>query len=180
MGFSTERKDNWWWLMVSGDVNANRLLLAVMDNPAWKDDIGRLVRGSMGRQKKGRWDTTVANAWGPGHRQILGQVRIHPVTGASAVSWAMTPRRSCGMARRKSVPCCRRGRRHGYPGPGAQRHGQAVGHRAKPGGHPLKAPVSSGYTIRKTITPVEQKTAGAWSRGDVYRVRLDLSAQADA
>jgi hypothetical protein len=63
MGFSTERKDNWWWLMVSGDVNANRLLLAVMDNPAWKDDIGRLVRGSMGRQK-GRWDTTVANAWG--------------------------------------------------------------------------------------------------------------------
>jgi hypothetical protein len=54
-----------------------------------------------------------------------------------------------------------------------------VGHRAKPGGHPLKAPVSSGYTIRKTITPVEQKTAGAWSRGDVYRVRLDLSAQAD-
>ena len=29
------------------------------------------------------------------------------------------------------------------------------------------------------MTPVEQKTAGAWSRGDVYRVRLDLSAQAD-
>ena len=49
MGFSTEQRDNWWWLMVSGDVNANRLLLAVLDNPAWKDDIGRLVRGSLGR-----------------------------------------------------------------------------------------------------------------------------------
>jgi uncharacterized protein YfaS (alpha-2-macroglobulin family) len=44
---------------------------------------------------------------------------------------------------------------------------------------PLKAPVSSGYTIKKTITPVEQKTTGQWSRGDVYRVRLELSAQAD-
>lgn len=31
---STERKDNWWWLMkVSGDVNANRLMLAVDGRP---------------------------------------------------------------------------------------------------------------------------------------------------
>jgi uncharacterized protein YfaS (alpha-2-macroglobulin family) len=44
---------------------------------------------------------------------------------------------------------------------------------------PLKAPLSSGYKIIKTITPVEQKTKGAWSRGDVYRVRLDLEAQSD-
>ena len=44
---------------------------------------------------------------------------------------------------------------------------------------PLKAPLASGYTIKKTVTAVERKTAGKWSRGDVYRVRLDLSAQAD-
>ncbi len=44
---------------------------------------------------------------------------------------------------------------------------------------PLKAPLSSGYTVAKTITAIEQKTPGVWSRGDVYRVRLDLEAQAD-
>jgi uncharacterized protein YfaS (alpha-2-macroglobulin family) len=44
---------------------------------------------------------------------------------------------------------------------------------------PLKAPLSSGYRIAKTITPLEQKTPGVWSRGDVYRVHLDLEAQSD-
>lgn len=44
---------------------------------------------------------------------------------------------------------------------------------------PLKAPVASGYRIVKSVSAVEQKTAGAWSRGDVYRVRLELEAQSD-
>jgi uncharacterized protein YfaS (alpha-2-macroglobulin family) len=44
---------------------------------------------------------------------------------------------------------------------------------------PLKAPLSSGYRITRSVTPVEQKTKGQWSRGDVYRVRLDIDAQAD-
>jgi hypothetical protein len=44
---------------------------------------------------------------------------------------------------------------------------------------PLKEPFSSGYTIKKTVTPVEQKRKGAWSRGDVARVKLELESQAD-
>jgi len=44
---------------------------------------------------------------------------------------------------------------------------------------PLKAPLSAGYRIKRTVTPVEQAKAGAWSRGDVYSVRLDIDAQAD-
>jgi uncharacterized protein YfaS (alpha-2-macroglobulin family) len=44
---------------------------------------------------------------------------------------------------------------------------------------PLKTPLSSGYKIAKTITPLEQKVKGAWSRGDTYRVHLDLEAQSD-
>ena len=31
LGFSTERSDDWWWLMASPDRNANRLLLAVLE-----------------------------------------------------------------------------------------------------------------------------------------------------
>ena len=44
---------------------------------------------------------------------------------------------------------------------------------------PLAAPFASGYRIVKTVTPVEQKTPGQWSRGDVLRVTLALDAQAD-
>jgi hypothetical protein len=43
---------------------------------------------------------------------------------------------------------------------------------------PLAAPVSSGFAVRKTVTPLEQKQPGRWSRGDVLRVRLDVDAQA--
>ena len=65
--FSTERDDYWWWLMTNGDVNTARLMLAVMDDPAWKDlndDMGRLANGFIGRQQGGAWHTTTANLWG--------------------------------------------------------------------------------------------------------------------
>ena len=39
--FSTEESDFWWWLMDSADANAARLILAVLDDPAWKDDLPR-------------------------------------------------------------------------------------------------------------------------------------------
>jgi hypothetical protein len=53
--FSTEQDDYWWWLMQNGDVNTARLMLAVMDDPAWKDDMGRLASGFIGRQQRGAW-----------------------------------------------------------------------------------------------------------------------------
>ncbi|MBK9136818.1 MAG: alpha-2-macroglobulin [Betaproteobacteria bacterium] len=67
--FSTEAEDDqWWWLMESADANAARLLLAAMAGngaaPAWKDDLPRLVNGTLARQKGGAWRTTTANLWG--------------------------------------------------------------------------------------------------------------------
>jgi uncharacterized protein YfaS (alpha-2-macroglobulin family) len=43
----------------------------------------------------------------------------------------------------------------------------------------LQEPVFTGYTVQRTLTPVQQKTPGQWSRGDVARVHLDLEAQSD-
>lgn len=181
MGFSTERKDNWWWLMVSADVNANRLLLAVMNEPAWQDDIGRLVRGTLARQKKGRWDTTVANAWGTlAIAKFSAKFETAPVTGASAAKLGSDTQTLVWNNAARVGPVLQ-----AWPqGPGTL--GLAHSGTGKPwatvqslAAIPLKAPLSSGYTIKKTITAVERKTAGSWSRGDSYRVRLDLSAQAD-
>ena len=64
LGFSTERDDSWWWLMVNGDLNAVRMLLAVMQRPGWLDDVPRLATGALQRQHNGRWSTTTSNAWG--------------------------------------------------------------------------------------------------------------------
>jgi uncharacterized protein YfaS (alpha-2-macroglobulin family) len=44
---------------------------------------------------------------------------------------------------------------------------------------PLTAPLASGYHIAKTLTPVEAREAGRWSRGDILRVKLEIDAQSD-
>ena len=44
---------------------------------------------------------------------------------------------------------------------------------------PLTHPVSTGFKVTRTVTPVTQQAAGRWTRGDVARVRLDLEAQSD-
>ncbi len=62
--FSTEADDYWWWLMTNGDANTARLMLAVMDDPAWAADMPRLANGFIARQQKGAWHTTTANLWG--------------------------------------------------------------------------------------------------------------------
>ena len=35
------------------------------------------------------------------------------------------------------------------------------------------------HTITRTLTPIEQKVNGRWSRGDVARVTLTIDAQSD-
>jgi uncharacterized protein YfaS (alpha-2-macroglobulin family) len=44
---------------------------------------------------------------------------------------------------------------------------------------PLQQPLSSGYRIARSVTPVEVRTAGELRRGDVVRVRLEIEAQSD-
>jgi uncharacterized protein YfaS (alpha-2-macroglobulin family) len=182
MTFSTERTDDWWWLMSSADGNANRLLLVMADDPAWKDDIGRLARGALGRQQKGRWGTTVANAWGvlavDKFSRLFEKDKVTGTAGATlanaskSIAFGGEPAGGTVM-----LPWPR-----GGSGQLALEHAGA----GKPwatvqtlSAVPLKAPLSSGYRIAKTITPVEQKVKGVWSRGDVYRVHLDLEAQSD-
>jgi uncharacterized protein YfaS (alpha-2-macroglobulin family) len=181
MGFSTERSDELWWLMISTDVNANRVLLAMMDNPAWYEDIGRLVRGTLGRQHQGRWNTTVANAWGTvAMEKFTANFESVPVTGTAGVKlgqdsktfdWQKQPTGGILM--------------QAWPKGTAELDIEQKG-MGKPwvtvtsmAAIPLKAPLSTGYRIVKTVTPVEQQKPGQWSRGDVYRVHIDIDAQSD-
>ena len=182
MGFSTERTDDWWWLMASADSNANRLLLAMADNPAWRDDMGRLARGALGRQRAGRWGTTVANAWGVLALDRFAQkFESQKVTGTAVATLAQASK-SIAFGGDAS------GGKAMLPWPRSGSGNLELDHAGggKPwvtvqtvAAVPLKAPLSSGYKIAKTITPVEQAVKGTWSRGDVYRVRLDLEAQSD-
>jgi hypothetical protein len=181
LGFSTERSDYLWWLMISGDVNANRMLLAVLDQPQWGDDAPRLARGSLGRQQRGRWNTTVANAWGVLALEKFSQrFERTPVAGSARgtlerqrqeLAWDSAPERPSwdfawpAGAARLTIE------QDGAGMPWALIRSRAA--------IPLKEPLFTGYRIARSLAAVEQRTPGRWSRGDVVRVRLELEAQSD-
>jgi hypothetical protein len=181
MGFSTERTDFLWWLMISGDVNANRAVLNLLDRETWKDDLPRLVRGALARQQKGRWNTTVANAWGVlAMEKFSERFEKDQVAGKTALMLGARVQEHGWAGKEK-------GGTYSFPwpeGPGTV----AVNHggEGKPwatiqslAAIPLKQQFSSGYRIVRTMIPIEQKTKSSWSRGDVYRVRLEIEAQSD-
>ena len=181
MSFSTERRDALWWLMISSDSNANRVLLAVLERPEWRADVPRLVRGSLSRQQSGHWNTTVANAWGVlAMEKFSARFESAPVTGTTTLAYGPATRPMPWQAghntQEAALPW--------QDAPGTLGVTHAGG--GKPwlmvratAALPLDKPLSSGYRIRRTLTPVEQKQVGRWSRGDIVRVRLDLEAQTD-
>ena len=181
MGFSTERTDALWWLMISSDVNANRVILNLLDREKWKDDMPRLVRGALARQQKGHWNTTVANAWGVlAMEKFSARFEKDPVVGNTALALGTRSQEHRWAEKEKGGTYS-----FSWPeGPGivAVTHGGE----GKPwatiqslAAIPLKQPFSSGYRIVRTMIPIEQKTKNSWSRGDVYRVRLEIEAQSD-
>lgn len=181
LGFATERNDDLWWLMVSGDSNANRLLLEVLGRPDWAGDVPRLVRGALGRQHEGHWDTTVANAWGVlAMEKFSSHFESAPVSGTTTVRYAGEEQSASwpqpsGTAL-ISVPWQRRAgvlaiRQNGSGAPWVTVRAMAA--------LPLTQPFSSGFTITRQVTAVEQQKPGVWTRGDVQRVHLDLDAQSD-
>jgi len=179
MSFSTERNDALWWLMVSADANANRALLAVLGEPDWREDAGRLVRGTLARQNKGVWGTTVANAWGvvavgrfsQAFEKIPASGSVELRVGSASTQMQVLPKK---QQKDFDWPQGRGMLSISHAGRGAP--WTIVQSRAA---IPLKAPLSSGYAIRRSVAPVEQKDKGGFSRGDVYRVTLEVDAQSD-
>ncbi len=76
MGFSTERADGLWWLMVTPDVNAVRTLLAVVDLDAWKEDAPRIAKGSSRQDETGALGHDDGECLGDAClREVLGGIR---------------------------------------------------------------------------------------------------------
>ena len=183
MGFSTEKTDALWWLMISADSNANKLLIAMLDSPSWRDDVPRMVTGSLFRMQRGHWNTTVANAWGVlAMNKFSTEFEKTPVTGTTSATLAGARFEHAWKADDGTKPFRER---LAWPAQ-AEALKLAQDGDGKPwvtlssiAAIPLKAPLSSGYKVTKSVTPVQQKTPGQWSRGDVARVHLEVEAQAD-
>jgi uncharacterized protein YfaS (alpha-2-macroglobulin family) len=152
-----------------------------MDEESWRPDIPRLVRGALARQRHGAWETTIANAWGVvALERFSKRFEATPVTGATAGALD-------GALQSVDWSKDQKGKTLSFSWPDKQdklqlRHAGS----GKPwatvmslAAIPLKEPLSSGYRIKKTVIPVDQKDRSRWSRGDVARIRLEIEAQSD-
>ena len=183
MGFSTEKSDALWWLMISADSNANRLLLALLDAPAWKEDMPRLVQGSLGRMQRGHWNTTLANAWGVlALDKFAGSFETDPVSGATSAAVAAqryvhvwSPEDgSRAFEQRLAWPAQQAELELAHDGGGKPwLTVQSIA------AIPLREALSTGYQVSREVTAVRQRVPGKWSRGDVARVHLEIQAQSD-
>jgi uncharacterized protein YfaS (alpha-2-macroglobulin family) len=185
VAFSTEQQDSWWWLMQGSDVNAARLLLTVMDDPAWQSELPRLVTGFIARQQGGAWHTTTANLWGAlALRSFSAKFERTPVAGSTQASlgsetakvdWTKVTRRKPADAAgapheasafgAPSAPGMLSGNTMFLPWPKAGGQTLAVTHQGtgKPwltvqslAAVPRTAPLDAGYRVRRTVEAVEQ------------------------
>lgn len=200
--FSTEKQDDLWWLMVSPDVNAARTLdLLAADPQLPAEDAGRLARGLLSRQQAGHWRTTLANAWGvlalrhfqKAHEQtaVTGQVELSLAGQSQHLPWSRAavakPAKAVNAATQPAPWAEAGGLLTQYAWPQApaplqiqqQGEGKPWAFVTAKAALPLQAPLFAGYRLQREVMPVSQKTAGRWQRGDVYRVRLTVEAQAD-
>lgn len=181
MGFSTEEGDRLWWLMVSIDGNALRLLLNRMDDPAWEQDMPRIVKGVLGRLKKGRWRTTTANAWGVLAMEKFSKLYENvPVLGGSTVALS-------GVTQTINWDGSDEGKELSFDWPEERSPLEVtMDGTGKPwttvtslAALPINEPISTGFKIKKSYQAIERREEGGWSRGDTVRVRLEIESQAD-
>src|SRR5581483_269987 len=163
------------------DVDAVRLAWLAVDSGAWRPDQARVVRGALARQRRGRWETTVANAWGTvAIGRFAAAWESAPVAGETVARLGATAR-TLGWS---SSPA---GGALDFPWPdapgelaieqrGTGRPWVTVTTRAA---IPLAAPLVAGYRIARSTTAIDQRAAGRWSVGDTLRVRLEIEAASD-
>ncbi len=173
------RADDPWQLLSSPDLTAARLLQAVVALPGWRADVPRIARGLMLDQSRGHWDTTPANAVGTlAMRGFSAKFEATPVAGtttarlgaaAHGFDWSTAAPPPATLA----WPPAAAPLTLAHAGGGAP--WAIVTSRAAV---PLRAPFSSGFAVRRSVAAVTQAVPGHWSRGDVMKVRVEVTPRA--
>jgi len=165
-------------LLSSPDSNAARLLLLGLDAKLWTPDHARMLEGLLRRQKRGAWSTTVANVWGT--LALKSYLKKHPPAGAdtkATVTW---------QEKTQNVGLNDQGSLHlNWPQKqenltlGREGQGDVWASVIARAAVPLTEAFQAGYRLEKTLQPVEQKTKGKWSRGDIVKVTFNMEAGSD-
>ncbi len=170
-----------WWMMASRDEMAIKALLATMGRPAWKDDTPKMMMGVALRQLRGHWDTTPANAWGAiAARRFASLYPATAITGITTVglggqafqqSWPLAATAAPIRLKLPVAPAPLTLAQSSGAGPWAVVSVSAA--------VPLRQPLFAGYRIEKKISIVSQKVKGRLTRGDVLKISIAVTANAE-
>lgn len=170
---------NPWWILGSRDYTMAKFLLWSFSEPSYKKDMPRLIKGFVKMQKRGSYDTTLGNAY-----SILVFERVSKLLESEKVTGGKIKIQSL-----KEV--------YQLEPNGKQTVSQTIGTtpetvsvsydgKGKPWVEwsvnsvlPLKAPISSGYRIKRTFEPVQVAKSGVLTKGDTVRVTLEIQADSD-
>ncbi|MDY3331608.1 MAG: MG2 domain-containing protein [Pelistega sp.] len=172
-----------WWLMEDSNAVHAKLLLAVADDKAWQQDVPYLVQGLLGAQQRGQWGMTTNNLWGTlAMHAFSREFEKTPATGEVNMSmkgagydlaqqWnglSLNQKIVAPWLDKKSAELTLK-----LDGTGSAWATVSLLAAVDPVEH-----VYAGYRVEKLIEPVSRRIAGQWSVGDVYRVKLKITAEA--
>ncbi len=165
-------------LMATRVTSLARLLLAVADDPQWRDDLPRMVRGLMSQQTGGAWTTTTENLLAPlalaryenVFEPVAARGTVHAGLGEQQFELPVSPSMDGAEARLRWPPA------EAQLALSHQGNGRAwVNLRAQA---PIQAQdASTGYRLERRVVPVRKAHPQVWSRGDIYRVEITLHAR---
>lgn len=177
-------------LFTSPDQEALGFFGIAIDEESFRSDTGRMARGIMARMKKGKWDSTMANAWGMTYLKKFGNKFEAEIP--SGITEAKIQASGAGNKGRTEIW------KWSDTPTGAEKiiewpkepftQVAQVSHRGsgKPwlqysilAAVPLKLPSNYGFRISRKVTPVLAAVPGAWTVGDVANIEITVIAEAD-
>jgi hypothetical protein len=183
--FRGEDNEGFFWNMVSSDLTSIRFVSTVLSNKQAFDrfskDAGRLVRGMLARQTQGRWDITLANAWGALVLEAANErLSAKPPSGVTVASiaaerfdhdWSDTQvkTKSQVLAWPKASEAQLELTHSGEGSPWVTIESLAS--------VPRGEAIAAGYKISKQIEPVQSRVPGEIHVGDVLKIRINVVAQ---
>lgn len=173
-----EKQQAMSWLMRNSESGLLRLILATVNQAQWKAEVPRLYMAGLERQRNGSWMLTTDNAWG-----ILAMKKIQQAYSSKKIDgyfkvvmngkefshkWTDSAKALFSIPWETDAAEIM-WQQNGVGSPWVSLSTKVA--------NPVVKPVFAGFSVERIITPIQQKTKGIWSVGDIAKIQMKVSSK---